>query len=56
MNGLDNKVCIVTGGAKGIGASIVRKFAAEGAKVYIFDFDVASIETWINEIPESQKN
>lgn len=55
MNRLDNKVCIVTGGAKGIGASIVRKFAAEGAKVYIFDFDVASIETWINEIPESQK-
>jgi len=34
--GLDNKVVIITGGAKGIGAAITRAFAAEGAVACIF--------------------
>ena len=33
--GLTDKIIIVTGGAKGIGAAAVRSFAAEGAKVVI---------------------
>ena len=33
--GLANKIIIVTGGAKCIGAAAVRSFAAEGAKVVI---------------------
>lgn len=37
MGRLDNKVAIVTGGAQGQGAEIVRRFAAEGAKVVIAD-------------------
>ena len=36
---LDNKVAIVTGGAKGIGYAIVRRFLEEGARVVIADLD-----------------
>jgi L-fucose dehydrogenase len=39
---LDGHVIIVTGGAKGIGAAIVRQLAEEGAKSVIFDADVAA--------------
>lgn len=36
---LDNKTAIVTGGASGFGAGIVRKFVAEGARVMIADIN-----------------
>ena len=36
---LKNKVALVTGGAAGIGEAIVRRFAAEGAVVYLGDVD-----------------
>lgn len=36
---LNGKIAIVTGGASGFGAGIVRKFVAEGAKVVIADLN-----------------
>jgi NAD(P)-dependent dehydrogenase (short-subunit alcohol dehydrogenase family) len=40
VNELMDKVAIVTGGASGLGEGLVRRFAAEGAKVLIGDIDV----------------
>ena len=39
--GLAGRVCIVTGGAQGIGEACVRRFAREGAQVVIADIDDA---------------
>jgi 2-hydroxycyclohexanecarboxyl-CoA dehydrogenase len=37
MRGLKDKTAIVTGGAAGIGAAVVRRFREEGARVVVFD-------------------
>ena len=37
--GLSGRVCIVTGGAKGIGEACIRRFAREGAQVVVADID-----------------
>jgi len=37
VKGLKNKVCVVTGGAGGIGSAICRRLSEEGAKVAIMD-------------------
>jgi len=39
---LENRTAIVTGGAKGIGRAIVRRFIQEGAQVSIWDMDQES--------------
>ena len=41
MRGLKGKSVIVTGGAAGIGAAIVGRFEAEGARVVVFDLKSA---------------
>ncbi len=42
--GLKNKVVIITGPAKGMGAAITHAFATEGAHLGLFGRDVAAIE------------
>ncbi len=47
---LQGKRAIVTGGASGFGAGIVRAFIAEGARVAIADLDAASAEALAAEL------
>ena len=47
---LNNKTAIVTGGASGFGEGIVRKFAAEGARILIADINAASATALAKEL------
>jgi 3-oxoacyl-[acyl-carrier protein] reductase len=49
---LQNKIAIVTGGGSGFGEGIVRKFAAEGAKVLIVDRNLEGAERVAQSIGE----
>ena len=47
-NLLKDKVCIVTGSARGIGKEIALLFATEGAEVIVNDARVGTADEWIN--------
>ena len=47
---LQGKRAIVTGGASGFGAGIVRKFAAEGARVIVADLNEAGAKSVAKEV------
>ena len=53
---LENKVAIVTGGGKGIGAAICRAFSEAGARVAIADLDFASADELANALRQSGGN
>ena len=47
--GLENKVTVVTGAARGIGAAIALELARNGARVAVFDIDLGGAETIARE-------
>ena len=53
MGRLDNKVAIVTGAARGMGAAHVRRFVKEGAKVVITDILEEDGKKLANELGEN---
>lgn len=54
MTELQGKVAIVTGGSKGIGASITRELASQGVKVAVnYNSSKESAEAIVNEIREN---
>ncbi|GAA0596514.1 glucose 1-dehydrogenase [Craurococcus roseus] len=53
MRGLRDKVAVVTGGGGGIGGATCRRFAEEGAKVAVFDIDLAAAERTASSVTDA---
>ena len=47
---LDGRVALVTGAARGIGAGVAKRLAAEGAAVVVLDLDEAAGKSTVDEI------
>ncbi|MGJ8609518.1 MAG: 3-hydroxybutyrate dehydrogenase [Octadecabacter sp.] len=50
---LNDKVCIITGAARGIGCSIAKRYVQSGAKVAIADLKLADAEATAAELTET---
>jgi NAD(P)-dependent dehydrogenase (short-subunit alcohol dehydrogenase family) len=47
---LQDKLCVVTGAAQGIGRAIVEEFAAQGAQPVILDIDAAAADAYAADL------
>lgn len=52
MQGLKDKVVIVTGGAGGIGSATCKRLAQEGAKVAVFDMNLEAAQAVVHAIKQ----
>ena len=52
MGLLDNKVCLITGTSRGIGRETAKRFAEEGAILYITDYQEGSLEEFASELKD----
>jgi NAD(P)-dependent dehydrogenase (short-subunit alcohol dehydrogenase family) len=50
MSDLADRICVVTGGAQGIGAAVCDEFARQGARLAILDIDGAQAEARASEL------
>lgn len=50
MKRLENKVAIITGSGAGIGKAIATRYAEEGAKIVIADFNEEALQTTVEEL------
>jgi len=50
MDRLKGKVALITGGAKGLGASIAKHFFNEGAKIILCDINIDQANERANEL------
>lgn len=53
MKRLEDKLCVVTGAGRGIGAAIARAFAAEGARVVVTDKDELRAQALAAELDQA---
>jgi len=53
MSGLTGQVVVVTGGGGGIGGATCKRYAKEGAKVAVFDMNLAAAQKVADEIQAS---
>lgn len=50
---LENKTCIITGGAQGIGLATALKFAREGARLSLWDLSPRSVDAAVTQCMEA---
>jgi 3-oxoacyl-[acyl-carrier protein] reductase len=53
MNGLRDKVALVTGSSRGIGAAVAKLFAAQGARVAVHGRDIAALAAVSRDIEDA---